>query len=47
MAKSPPDAEMTIVELSTFFKISRSALYELAQEGAVPAHKVGRHWRFR
>jgi excisionase family DNA binding protein len=46
MAKSPPDAVMTIVELSKYLKISRSTLYKLAQEGKLPCQKVGRHWRF-
>lgn len=46
MAKSPPDAVMTIVELSRHLRISRSTLYNLAQEGKLPGQKVGRHWRF-
>ncbi len=46
MAKSPPDLVMTIAELSKYLKISRSTLYKLAQEGKLPAQKVGRHWRF-
>jgi len=46
MANSPPDAVMTITELSEYLKISRSTLYKLAQEGKLPAQKVGRHWRF-
>ena len=46
MAKSPPDTVMTIAEMSKYLKISRSTLYKLAQEGKLPAQKVGRHWRF-
>jgi excisionase family DNA binding protein len=46
MAKSPPDMVMTIADLSKYLKISRSTLYKLAQEGKLPAQKVGRHWRF-
>ena len=46
MAKSPPDTVLTIAELSKYLKISRSTLYKLAQEGKLPAQKVGRHWRF-
>jgi len=46
MAKSPPDAVLTITELSKYLKISRSTLYKLAQEGKLPGQKVGRHWRF-
>ncbi|MBU0639851.1 MAG: helix-turn-helix domain-containing protein [Planctomycetes bacterium] len=46
MAKSPLDTVLTIAELSKYLKISRSTLYKLAQEGKLPAQKVGRHWRF-
>ncbi len=45
MAKSPPHMVVTIEELSKYLRISRSTLYKLAQEGKLPAQKVGRHWR--
>lgn len=45
MAKNR-DSVMTITELSTYLKVSKSTLYKLAQEGKVPGQKVGRHWRF-
>lgn len=38
---------LTIDELSAYLKIAKSTLYKLAQEGKLPAQKVGRHWRFR
>ena len=37
---------MTIDDLAEYLKISKSTLYKLAQEGALPGQKVGRHWRF-
>ncbi len=40
------DTVMTIEELASYLKISKSTLYKLAQEGKLPAQKVGRHWRF-
>ena len=40
------DRVMTITELSTYLKISKSTLYKLAQDGKLPGQKVGRHWRF-
>jgi len=43
MAKSPPEMVMTIMELSKYLKISRTTLYKLAQEGKLPAQKIGRH----
>ena len=38
---------MTIGETCKYLRIPRSSLYKLAQEGKIPAQKVGRHWRFR
>lgn len=40
-------AVLTIDELSEYLRIPKSTLYKLAQEGKLPAQKVGRHWRFR
>ena len=38
---------LTIAELAAYLKVPKSTVYKLAQEGAIPAHKVGRHWRFQ
>lgn len=38
---------MTIEELATYLKISKSSMYKLCQEGKIPGNKVGRHWRFQ
>jgi excisionase family DNA binding protein len=40
-------AVLTIDELVDYLRIPKSTLYKLAQEGKIPARKVGRHWRFR
>jgi excisionase family DNA binding protein len=40
-----PNEVRTIEELSTYRKVSKSTLYKLAQEGSLPAQKVGKHWR--
>ena len=40
------DTVLTIGELATYLKISKSTLYKLAREGSLPGVKVGRHWRF-
>lgn len=37
---------LTIDDLADYLKISKSTLYKLAQEGALPGQKIGRHWRF-
>lgn len=47
--KSPPPAPpevMTIDDLAAYIQVSKSSIYKLAQEGRVPAQKVGKHWRF-
>jgi excisionase family DNA binding protein len=41
------DQVLTIDELATYLKISKSTLYKLVQEGKIPGQKVGKHWRFR
>ena len=41
-----PDEIMTIEELATYLKVSKSMLYQMAQKGNIPASKVGKHWRF-
>jgi len=37
---------LTIDEAAELLKIPRSSVYKLAQQGKIPAQKVGRHWRF-
>lgn len=37
---------LTVEEAAELLKIPRSSVYKLAQEGKIPAKKVGRHWRF-
>ena len=46
MHEKMPDV-MTFEEVMVYLRIPRSSLYKLAQEGKIPAQKVGRHWRFR
>lgn len=38
---------LTVDELQGYLKIPKPTLYALAQNGRIPAAKVGRHWRFR
>ena len=45
MADNMPEI-MTINETAQYLRISLSSLYKLAQEGKIPAQKVGKHWRF-
>ena len=45
MPHEPSDI-MTIEEVADYLRIPISSVYKLAQEGRIPAQKVGRHWRF-
>ena len=38
---------LTITELHEYLKIPKQTLYALAQQGRIPAAKVGKHWRFQ
>ena len=38
---------LTVDELQNYLKIPKPTLYALAQNGRIPAAKVGKHWRFR
>ena len=38
---------LTVDELQIYLKIPKPTLYAMAQNGRMPAAKVGKHWRFR
>lgn len=40
------DEILTLEEASRLLKLSRSTVYNLAQKRQIPAHKVGKSWRF-
>jgi PTS system nitrogen regulatory IIA component len=40
------DKWLTPDELAAYLKLSRSAVYKLAQAGQLPASKIGKNWRF-
>lgn len=37
---------LTIDELAEYLKMGRTKLYRMAQDGGIPASKVGSQWRF-
>jgi excisionase family DNA binding protein len=41
------DEILDIDQLSLYLRVPKSTLYQLAADGKIPGHKVGRHWRFR
>ena len=44
----PADSDiLTLEELHGYLKIPKPTLYALAQNGRIPAAKIGKHWRFR
>ena len=44
--ENSPSEILTVDETAALLKIPRSSVYKLAQQGKIPAQKVGRHWRF-
>jgi excisionase family DNA binding protein len=40
------DKWLTLDELAEYLKLSRAKLYRMAQEGRIPASKIGSQWRF-
>jgi excisionase family DNA binding protein len=41
------DEVMTIDELASYLKVSKSTLYKLVSSGKVPGQKIGKHWQFK
>ena len=37
---------LTLEEAAQYLKMGKSTLYDLARKGNIPAHKMGREWRF-
>jgi len=37
---------LTIDELADYLKLGRTKLYQMAQDGSIPASKLGNQWRF-
>jgi len=46
MPGGPDPHIFTVDEVATYLKVPKSTVYKLAQEGKIPAQKVGKHWRF-
>ncbi len=41
------DAWLTVKEVAQYLKLSTDLIYKLAQQGKIPASKVGAAWRFK
>lgn len=41
------DEILTLDEVATYLKAGKRTVYRLAQEGKIPAFKLGGTWRFR
>jgi excisionase family DNA binding protein len=37
---------LTLEEAAQYLKMGKSTLYDLARKENIPAHKMGREWRF-
>ena len=44
---SMTDKWMTVKDVADYLQFSKDQIYRLAQQGKIPASKVGRGWRFR
>ena len=38
---------LTLAEVASLLQVSQRTVYRLAQDGRIPAFKVGQAWRFR
>jgi len=41
------DTWLTVKEVARYLKLSTDLIYKLAQQGRIPASKVGAAWRFK
>jgi len=41
------DKWLTLEQIAKYLQMSASSIYKMAQGGKIPAHKVGRQWRFK
>lgn len=46
MSEKYSDEILTLEEASRLLKLSKSTVYNLAQNRKIPAQKIGRSWRF-
>ena len=40
------ESVLTIAEVAVYLKIPKATVYQLARQEILPAHKVGKQWRF-
>ncbi len=45
--KNMTDTWLTVKEVAQYLKLSPDLIYKLAQQGKIPASKVGKAWRFK
>jgi len=38
---------LTLLQLAEYLQVSKEKLYKMAQDGRIPAYKVGGSWRFK
>lgn len=43
----PDDEILTLDEVAVYLKAGKKTVYRLAQQGEIPAFKLGGTWRFR
>lgn len=45
-SERPTDSIFTVDDVAIFLKIPKATIYKLVRQKTIPAHKVGKHWRF-
>ena len=46
MISSTRELVLTVADVAVYLKIPKATVYKLVRQEKIPAHKVGKHWRF-
>ena len=47
IAEAPHQDVMNVHEVARYLRLSEAKIYRMAKQGAIPAFRAGRAWRFR
>lgn len=45
--ENKPEQWLTVKEIAEHLKVSKESIYGWVKNGSIPAHKVGKFWRFK
>ena len=46
MISNPRELVLTVADVAVYLRIPKATVYKLVRQEKIPAHKVGKHWRF-